>query len=89
VAVVLGAVTWTWLDLMGWSFTFTPWLTSFVGLLMGAFVGTVAAALAEVLNVFPILTRRLHMERVLSWLIAAVLLGKVFGSLFEWLVFRT
>jgi stage V sporulation protein AB len=88
-AVVLGAVFWTTVDLFGIAFDGPMWILIFVGLLTGGFAGTVAAALTEVLNVFPILARRLRMETQLQWLLAAMVLGKVFGSLFEWLVFRT
>ena len=87
-AVVAGAVFWTCADFFGLSLGLSAVLLPAVGLLTGAFVGTVAAALTEVLNVFPILARRLRMEERLRWLLAAMVLGKVLGSLFEWLAFR-
>jgi stage V sporulation protein AB len=88
-AVVAGAVMFTAADLFGLSIGGPEWILILVGLLTGGFVGTVAAALTEVLNVFPILARRLRMETHLKWLLAAMVLGKVLGSLFEWLMFRT
>jgi len=88
-AVVAGAVFWTCADLFGFSLGLPEWVLLGVGLLTGGFIGTVAAALTEVLNVFPILARRLRMELQLRWLLAAMVLGKVLGSLFEWLAFRT
>ena len=87
-AVVSGAVFWTWADFFDWDVRGPALLLTMVGLLIGAFVGTVAAALTEVLNVFPIVARRLGMEERLKWLLAAVVSGKVSGSLFEWLLFR-
>jgi len=87
-AVVFGAVFWTCADFFGLSVGGPSWSLIGVGLLIGGFVGTVAAALTEVLNVFPILARRLRMETKLRWLLAAMVLGKVLGSLFEWLAFR-
>ncbi|HZG55422.1 stage V sporulation protein AB [Paenibacillus sp.] len=87
-AVVMGAVFWTCADFFGLSLGVPGGLLIVVGLLVGGFVGTVAAALTEVLNVFPILARRLRMETRLRWLLAAMVLGKVLGSLFEWLRFR-
>jgi len=88
-AVVTGVVFWTVADMFDFSLRAPLWIAALVGLLTGGFIGTVAAALTEVLNVFPILAKRLGMETRLHWLLAAMVLGKVLGSLFEWLSFRT
>ncbi|GAA0135629.1 stage V sporulation protein SpoVAB [Paenibacillus sp. YSY-4.3] len=65
-----------------------PWLISgFVGLLNGIFIGMLAAALTEVLNVLPILAKRLRMQRYLLGLLLAMVFGKVAGSLFEFFVY--
>lgn len=87
-AVVAGALYWTCADFFGFRIGAPAVALIFVGLLVGGFVGTLAAALTEVLNVFPILARRLRMEGRLRWLLAAMVLGKVLGSLYEWLAFR-
>ncbi|MFC4022888.1 stage V sporulation protein AB [Oceanobacillus longus] len=57
------------------------------GILHGIFNGMLAAALTEVLNVFPILSRRIHMENYLLLLLMAIVFGKIFGSLFQWTYF--
>ncbi|GGC86854.1 stage V sporulation protein AB [Thalassobacillus devorans] len=57
------------------------------GLLHGIFIGMLAAALTEVLNVFPLLTKRIGMEGQLLLLMMALVLGKITGSLFHWLLF--
>ncbi|GAA0443996.1 stage V sporulation protein SpoVAB [Lentibacillus halophilus] len=57
------------------------------GLFHGVFNGMLAAALTEVLNVFPILSKRIHMNDKLMWLLMAVVFGKVAGSLFQWIIF--
>lgn len=57
------------------------------GGLHGIFNGMLAAALTEVLNVFPILSKRLRLDHFLIWLLMAVVFGKIAGSLFQWLVF--
>jgi stage V sporulation protein AB len=44
-----------------------------------------AAALTEVLNVIPILTKRLKLKPHLFSLLMAMVLGKVTGSLVDWL----
>jgi stage V sporulation protein AB len=58
-----------------------------MGLLSGVFVGLLAAALTEVVNVLPILAKRIGMEPRIFWLLLAMMLGKVVGSLFQWIVF--
>ncbi|MBB6455303.1 stage V sporulation protein AB [Salirhabdus euzebyi] len=57
------------------------------GLFHGIFIGMLAAALTEVLNVFPILAKRIKLEGQILWLLMAIVLGKIFGSMFQWLVF--
>lgn len=59
-----------------------------VGLFDGIFVGMLAAALTEVLNVLPILAKRLRMTSYLFGLLLAMVFGKVAGSLFDWFVYR-
>ncbi|MEC0304808.1 stage V sporulation protein AB, partial [Terribacillus saccharophilus] len=39
------------------------------------------------LNVFPILTRRIGLDSSLIWFFMAIVLGKITGSLFQWLLF--
>lgn len=88
-SVIIGSLTGTFL-----SFTSVTWdqpilLLLLWGLLHGIFNGMLAAALTEVLNVFPILYKRLGIDRHLIWLFMAIVLGKITGSLFQWLYFVT
>jgi stage V sporulation protein AB len=48
---------------------------------VGAFTGCLAASLAEVINVIPILSRRAKIERGLFFFILALALGKMCGAL--------
>lgn len=88
VAVVSGALCWTLLDFFGWNVRFFSLGSVFIGLLAGIFVGMLAAALTEVLNVLPILARRVGLNRYIVWLLAAMVLGKVTGSLYDWLIYH-
>lgn len=56
------------------------------GIFMGLFVGCLAAALAEVLNVLPVMTRRVGLLAHIRFLLLAMIVGKVVGSLIYWLV---
>ncbi|MBA2173810.1 stage V sporulation protein AB [Halobacillus locisalis] len=57
------------------------------GLLHGIFIGMLAAALTEVLNVFPLLFKRVGIDGFLIPLVMALVLGKIAGSLFQWVLF--
>ena len=50
------------------------------GLCAGMFVGCVSAALAEVLNVFPVLFRRLKVKSGMSFYMVMMALGKMSGA---------
>ncbi|MFD1707090.1 stage V sporulation protein AB [Siminovitchia sediminis] len=58
-----------------------------VGFASGMFIGMLAAALTEVLNVLPIMSKRIGMDGMLITLLMGLVLGKLVGSLFQWLFF--
>ncbi len=58
---------------------------AFFGLFAGCFVGMLAAALTEVINVLPILAKRIGMEAYMIWLLMAMIFGKVLGSIIDWI----
>jgi stage V sporulation protein AB len=88
IAVICGVLFATVIDFFDIAFSFYPMGTGLIGLFCGIFVGMLAAALTEVLNVFPILAKRLHLGKYLIWLLLAMVLGKVIGSLFDWIVYQ-
>ena len=56
-----------------------------LGSFQGIFNGMIAAALSEILNVFPILAKRIGLQQYILLLLIAIVLGKIFGSLFQWI----
>lgn len=62
-----------------------PMLVLF-GLGSGIQVGCLVMALAEIMNVFPIVFRRVKLKIGLSWVITALAVGKVLGGL--WYFYR-
>ena len=87
-AMVSGSFIGTIADFWNWKIA-GPWLFSgVIGLFNGIFVGMLAAALTEVLNVLPIIAKRLHMQRFLFGLLLAMVFGKVAGSFFEWFIYK-
>ncbi|KAB8138384.1 stage V sporulation protein AB [Gracilibacillus oryzae] len=86
-SVIVGALFGTFLSFTNVTFSIPVILLVFWGLLHGIFVGMLAAGLTEVLNVFPILMKRLGIDKELLWLLMAVVIGKIAGSIFHWTVF--
>lgn len=80
---VLSLFTWRkkWLfELLGKT------LLTIFGISAGIFVGCLAVALAEILDTFPILFRRVHLKEELGeWLLFVMAIGKMAGSLFFFL----
>lgn len=86
-AIVLGAIVGTFSSLRDPALSLSAlWLVP-LGLSGGIFVGMLAAALTEVLNVFPILAKRVGIEDRIVVLIMAIVFGKIFGSLYHWIYF--
>lgn len=57
----------------------SPFLILF-GLCCGIQVGCLVMALSEIMNVFPIMFRRLKLKTGLSWVISCMAVGKVAGG---------
>ena len=87
-ALITGSLIGTISDFWQWKGGFNPVVALIIGAFFGIFVGLLAAALTEVLNVLPILAKRLHMKNYLVGLLMAMVAGKVMGSLFDWFVYR-
>ncbi|MGO4544271.1 stage V sporulation protein AB [Paenibacillus sp. 2TAB23] len=88
-AVICGSLYWTFADFMNWKLSMPSGiLLSGAGLIDGMFVGMLAAALTEVMNVLPILAKRMNLSSYMVALVMAMVLGKTLGSLFDWLVFQ-
>lgn len=86
-AVVLGSLLFTWVDFSDVHMHLFPLGAALVGLFAGCFVGLLAAALTEIVNVLPILAKRVGMDSYRVGLLMAMIFGKVFGSLFEFLFY--
>ena len=57
-----------------------------IGFIIGIFVGLLSSALAEVLNVIPILSKKLKVKDSLKYIVWALTGGKVAGALVCWLL---
>lgn len=86
-ATILGVITGTWIGLQEVQFSLHWFLLVFLGLFQGVFVGMLAASLYEALDVLPLIFKRVGLQDRLLYLLMAIVLGKVFGSLFHWLYY--
>lgn len=86
-AVIIGALTGVLASLRDPVLGISAYLLIPLGLAGGVFVGMLAAALTEVLNVLPILAKRIRLDGKIILLIMAIVLGKIFGSIFQWVYF--
>lgn len=86
-AAVLGAFVGTIAFLQQPTFSLPAVLLTVLGLADGIYVGMITAALTEVLDVFPLLAKRIGIDDRLLVLMMALVFGKIFGSLFHWMYF--
>lgn len=59
-----------------------------LGLFGGIYVGCLLSALAEVLNVLPILTKRTRISKKLGFIIVSIALGKAFFTIIQFFIFH-
>ena len=87
VGVIAGVVCGSIISLNDISLYVPAIILLFIGAFSGVFNGMLAAALTEVLNVWPILTKRIGVHDKLIYLLMAIVIGKICGSLFQWIFF--
>lgn len=85
--VILGTQVGTYFTFTNIHFHQGPLLLMIWGSFHGIFIGMLAASLTEILNVFPIISKRIGMKQFLYSFLMAIVFGKVTGSLFQWLIF--
>ncbi|WP_100407105.1 stage V sporulation protein AB [Bacillus solitudinis] len=86
-ALIIGVQFGTWSSFYNYELKWSALLTIPIGLAAGMFIGMLAAALTEVLNVLPILAKRVGIAERMITLLMAIVFGKIIGSLFQWLYF--
>lgn len=84
--LILGMTLFSVAYFTNFSLGLNIYITIIVGLFFGAFIGIFSSALAEVLNVIPVLTKKLELKEYVFYLLFAIGLGKVTGSLVNWLI---
>jgi stage V sporulation protein AB len=85
--MVSGFVLFTFIYFSNFHVGLNKIFVGLIGLVFGIFIGLFSSALAEVLNVVPVLSKKFKLKDRLKYVIGALLLGKVTGSIYYWLVF--
>ena len=87
-----GLIAMNLISLYPLDFSFLPRILSTLflncgGFFTGIFVGCLAGALAEVVNIIPVMARRLKVRKGFPWFVKAFALGKCIGTLLQFFVF--
>lgn len=85
-ALIFGMTIFSLMLYTNFTFKSNMYILIILGLFLGTFIGLFSSALAEVLNVIPVLTKKLELKDYVFYLLIAIGLGKIIGSLFDWLV---
>ncbi|HHV45440.1 MAG TPA: stage V sporulation protein AC [Tissierellia bacterium] len=83
----LGGLLFSFLHFFDYTIRINKIISMMISFIMGIFTGLFSSALAEVLNVLPVLSKKFKLKHKLKYIIAALLLGKTSGALWYWLVF--
>lgn len=79
-AIILGGIFGAFTIFFNYYIPLNPIVVAFFGLCIGIFFGSLAVSLAEILDVIPILTRRLKIKNALKYFILSLAVGKAVGS---------
>ncbi len=82
--IIAGAILAAITSLTNVSINLGKFMVIIVGFFVGVFIGLLASALAEVLNVMPVLIRRFRLEGYVSYIVYSLIAGKVLGALLNW-----
>lgn len=86
IILILGSFIGSIFSLSNFTMNLGNYSLGFVGLICGIFVGMLASALAEAVDVIPVIERRLNIQSGLKYVLLSILFGKMFGSLINWTI---
>lgn len=85
--LIISIVLVTMATFFKWSIGIHRYILLPIGFMMGTYIGLLAAALTEVINVIPVFVRRLKVEKYINYILYSLAFGKVIGSLIQWIAF--
>ena len=84
--IIIGGIWGSLTLFIDFTITLPIIVVGFLSLSLGVFIGSLAVSLTEVLNVIPILTRRININRGIMIFMLAIAIGKLIGSLMYFFV---
>lgn len=84
--IVFGGIVGTIFSLWSFNIPLGPVFLIILGFANGIFTGSLVVALAEFINVLPIMNRRLKLSGGIALILIVLGLGKTVGSLLYWLI---
>lgn len=86
--VVTGFVLFTLIYFSDFHLNLGKYITIPIGFVYGVFTGMLSSALAEVLNVIPILAKKFKLKNRIVYILYTLMAGKVAGALYFWIVMK-
>lgn len=83
--LILGFIIFTVTYFSDFHLNINKYITGIIGFIYGVFIGLLSSALAEVLNVIPILANKFKIKKKLNYMVFTLMVGKVMGSLYYWI----
>ena len=81
--IIVGGLTGNLVSIYKWNLPIGHLGMLIFGLFSGMFVGCLAVALAEVLDVIPIFARRINLTQGIPLVVLSLALGKALGALYQ------
>lgn len=81
-SIIVAVTLFNIFHIFEYSIGIPKYITVFIGLVYGVFIGLLSSALAEVLNVIPVLSKKFKIKDNIKYTIYALMAGKVIGSLY-------
>ncbi|MCT4509573.1 MAG: stage V sporulation protein AB [Tepidibacter sp.] len=86
--LISGAFFGALFSLIDISFNFGIVCVILFGCIYGIFIGMLASALAEAVDVIPVMERRLNIQGMVKFIIVVLLIGKMTGSIINWTILK-
>lgn len=84
-AIIIGSILGSILSMWPIRLPNIPVITVLLFFAYGMFIGGLIIALAEILDVLPIINRRIKIKKGITLIVVALALGKLIGSLCYWI----
>ncbi|CAH2212449.1 stage V sporulation protein AB [Tepidibacter aestuarii] len=86
--LISGAFIGSLFSLIDISFNSGTMCVILFGCFYGIFIGMLASALAEAVDVIPVMQRRLNIQGMVKYIIIVLLIGKTVGSIVNWTILK-